>query len=82
MARTFPCPHMCGCPWAVFGQRTGNGSVPESCGDKLGAFSQFVNHISNGFSMSRVQSGIDLVEEVEGSWIAFLNGKDQSLNQN
>ena len=55
------------------------GFIPESSGDKLGAFSQFVNHVSHSFSMLSVKGSVDLVKEVERCRIALLNGKNHSL---
>jgi hypothetical protein len=50
----------------------------EGGGDELGVVAQLMDHVSDGFAMLRVERLVDFIEEIERSWIAFLDGEDQS----
>ena len=46
---------------------------PESCCNELRAVRELVDHVSHSLPVHRVQRLVDLVEEVEGSRVTFLN---------
>lgn len=51
---------------------------PERCADKLavGRVGDRLEHLGDGCPVLRVEVGVDFVEEVEGCWVAGLDGED------
>jgi len=49
----------------------------ESRDEELGLFSEFLDQICEGLPVGLVEGGVKLVEDVERSWVDFLDGKEQ-----
>ena len=50
---------------------------PEGSGDELGGGPTVVNERSHGGAVLRVQSSVNLIQEVEGGGVGALDGKDE-----